>query len=935
MKSTGIFLLSLECLISVYIVRCSAVKLVNNGYENLVIAINPEIPEDPKLITKIQEMVNSASSFLYNATKHRAYYRDVKILLPITWTPNSAYQRPTTQSYEKANVIIADSHVKYGDDPYTLQYGRCGEEGRYIHFTSNFMLNDNLIPVYGTRGTVFVHEWAHLRWGVFDEYNDLVPFYLSGNDIKATRCSKEIKGTIASCTGGSCTPWSNTGFPNTDCMFFPDQKQVTSASIMYLPALPGVVEFCDDNTHNTEAPNMQNKMCNYRSTWDVISKSEDFKNNPPANIASLQPKVTLLQAKDRVLCLVLDTSGSMGMANRINRLKQAAVIFLLQIIEEGSNVGIVTFSNSAHIKALLTVVDSDDVRQRLTNYLPSSASGGTNICAGVRSGFQVLRGDDSATSGDEIVLLTDGEDGGISNCFTEVKQSGAVIHTIALGPSAAAELEQLSVMTGGLQFLATDKLDENGLIDAFTGLVSGNGNMSQQSIQLESSGKSINNNDWFNGTVFVDKTVGNSTFFVITWQQNEPFILVHDPSGKTYDSGDFTIDTTILTARLRIPGKAQTGAWTYTIQNNGNTQIITITVTSRAADENIPPVTVNAHVNQDTSAWPNPLVIYAEVSQGFQPVVLANVKATVERTDGPPVDLVLLDDGSGADAVKNDGIYSRYFTNFRGNGRYSIKVSVQGKDGVTRLTIRKQARAMYIPGYVQNGHIHQNPPKPPIDDDSQTNLGSFNRVKSGGTVIVSQVPTGNLPDRFPPSKIMDLTATIAEDNIQLNWTAPGDDFDQGNASYYEIRMSKNFADLKDNFPNAQSINTKDLKPKVAKSEETFTVSEGIELKNGTVIYFAIRAFDKEKHASELSNIAQAALILPPPVPPTLPRTSQPPSSSAPPAPSSQPSQPDNTLITKITVITLIVGAVVIIVTLIIAITVCVSTNKGRRRVSPS
>lgn len=46
------------------------------------------------------------------------------------------------------------------------------------------------------------------------------------------------------------------------------------------------------------------------------------------------------------------------------------------------------------------------------------------------------------------MLLTDGEDGTISSCFTEVGKSGSVIHTIALGPSAAKELETLADMTG-------------------------------------------------------------------------------------------------------------------------------------------------------------------------------------------------------------------------------------------------------------------------------------------------------------------------------------------------------------------------------------------------------------------------------------------------------------------------------------------------------
>jgi len=36
-------------------------------------------------------------------------------------------------------------------------------------------------------GRVFVHEWAHLRWGVFDEYSETQPFYHSKGRIEATR----------------------------------------------------------------------------------------------------------------------------------------------------------------------------------------------------------------------------------------------------------------------------------------------------------------------------------------------------------------------------------------------------------------------------------------------------------------------------------------------------------------------------------------------------------------------------------------------------------------------------------------------------------------------------------------------------------------------------------------------------------------------------
>ncbi|GCC20195.1 hypothetical protein chiPu_0018799, partial [Chiloscyllium punctatum] len=220
--------------------------------------------------------------------------------------------------------------------------------------------------------------------------------------------------------------------------------------------------------------------------------------------------------------------------------------------------------------------------------------------------------------------------------------------------------------------------------------------------------------------------------------------------------------------------------------------------------------------------------------------------------------------------------------------------------------------------------IHPNPPKPPVDcNDSQIQLGSFSRVKTAGACVVRQVPAGTPPDMFPPSKINDLRAAIVGDAIQLKWTAPGNDLDQGTASFYEIKLSKSFAQLRDDFPNAQSVNTTGLKPKVANSEESFTVSENIELENGTVIYFAIRAFDKGNQSSALSNIAQAALILASPPP-----TSQPDQTF-------EPTQPHNSVVINISEILVIVGIVVIVVSLIISITVCVVTKKRQGRVSPS
>lgn len=208
----------------------------------------------------------------------------------------------------------------------------------------------------------------------------------------------------------------------------------------------------------------------------------------------------------------------------------------------------------------------------------------------------------------------------------------------------------------------------------------------------------------------IDKTVGNDTFFVIAWSATKPFFFLRDPKGKEYGSSDFTLDNlNSKAARLGINGTAevkaecfllfselitsytlayyfslmviflfvvyyyfvretmtllehedflhflkhifvfylQVGDWHYYIKNEGTTaQNVSVTVTSRAASSVVPPVNVVAYIKNANIA-PNPVVVYAEVSQGFLPVLGANVIATVEKDGAAPVSLELLDNGAG------------------------------------------------------------------------------------------------------------------------------------------------------------------------------------------------------------------------------------------------------------------------------------------------
>ncbi|XP_039329609.2 calcium-activated chloride channel regulator 1-like isoform X2 [Saimiri boliviensis] len=861
------------------VLKSSWVTLNNNGYDGIVIAINPNVPEDEKLIKIIKAMVTEASTYLFYATKRRAYFRNVSILIPMTWKSKPEYLMPKQESYDQADVIVADPSLKYGDDPYTLQYGQCGEKGQYIHFTPNFLSHSNLL-IYGPRGRVFVHEWAHLRWGIFDEYNEDRPFYISRrNTIEATRCSTHITGANvvrnckkSRCMTRPCRRDSKTGLYEANCVFIPNRSQIAKESIMFMQNLDSVTEFCTKKTHNTEAPNLHNKMCNHKSTWDIIMRSEDFQHlSPMTEIKSPpHPTFSLLRSKQRVVCLVLDKSGSMAAEDRLFRMNQAAELYLIQIIEKGSFVGMVTFDSRAQIQNNLTEITDDNTYQKITANLPQEPDGGTSICNGLKAGFQAISQSNQSTLGSEIILLTDGNDDQISSCFEEVKQSGAIIHTIALGPTAEKELETLSNMTRGHRFYAHN--DINGLTDAFSRISSRSGSIFQQALQLESKALNIPKKKWVNGTVPVDSTVGNDTFFVVTWTIQKPEIILQSPKGKKYTTSNFKEDKlNIRSARLRIPGIAETGTWTYSLRNNhAKSQLLTITMTTRPKSPATLPVIATAHMNQNTARYPSPMIVYARVSQGFLPVLGINVTAVIENEDGHQVTLELWDNGAGADTVKNDGIYSRYFTDYRRNGRYSLKVHAQARKNTARLSLRQQQnKALYIPGYVENGTIIINPPKPEVKGKvTEAPIDNFSRLTSGGSFTVSGVPpNSNSSQAIPPGKITDLEAKFQGDHIQLSWTAPGKVLDKGRADSYIIRISKYFQDLQQDFDKAALINTSGLIPKAAGSVENFGFKPGYsKIENGTTFYIAIQATSEASLTSEVSNIAQATKFIPPPNP---------------------------------------------------------------------
>ena len=96
---------------------------------------------------------------------------------------------------------------------------------------------------------------------------------------------------------------------------------------------------------------------------------------------------------------------------------------------------------------------------------------------------------------------------------------------------------------------------------------------------------------------------------------------------------------------------------------------ISVKVESKSREPSTDPVMTRCWISSDAQELDTTtnvkLAVVAEVSQGSKPVVGARVDAVVERpmdsNNNPqaPIELELLDNGGGADKIKNDGTYSR------------------------------------------------------------------------------------------------------------------------------------------------------------------------------------------------------------------------------------------------------------------------------------
>ncbi|XP_033120351.1 calcium-activated chloride channel regulator 1-like [Anneissia japonica] len=863
------------------------ITLTNGRYKNLLIAINKDIPENQELIDTIKEIFTSASEKLLNATNKRVYWERITILVPKSWKHKPEYEAVTSESFDRANVAIDFENPRWGDNPYTQQLGGCGEPGEYIHLTPNYLLDKSTSEyIWGPMDKLLLHEWGHLRWGLFDEYTTgdpgSAPFYATSDHIvEATRCSLAITGQYVNIfTLKECYLDPDTGIYQPECVFFPDLNgQAATASIMYGQFIDSVYTYCHSDSsdplgyHNVEAPHKHNIMCSSKSSWDVMLESDDFKNNnnpPIEGEVDTKPIFRIIQARERRVVLVLDSSNSMG-GVKLEKLLQAATHYIRYTIDEGSYVGIVDFYRDAHVLSeLVYIADNDTSRETLVAALPRVTDGGTSIGSGVLKGIEVLSRNDESPAGGYLLLISDGKNTKypeISDVIDDVTKAGVIVDTIAFTNKADTELTTLSEISGGIAFFYRGDDDISVLNNAFTATVTTRPDVSTQSlpITLYSDSLKVPLGANISDSVFIDSTVGFETVFTFSWIGTIIQVWLKSPDGNFVNQNQYIVDKDTNIITIKINDTAMTGYWVFTVANIDNrspSQIVTVSVASKQSSKE-DPIEVLALVSDPTINYSTEpvVVIYAIVTKGYLPVINAQVFAVIEGPDAVE-EIQLLDNGAEPDISEDDGVYSGYYLAFSTNGRYSVAIKANNSAQTAMVNTAKATGSLPIKPESSNEDL-------PVFEP----MGMFVRITSGGVIQVKKY-VDDPKDNLAPSRIVDLSivkTSYSEQSVVLQWTAVGDDFNKGTATKYELMAASNFSQLLYDFANSRLVTNDDLirgnmsiiSP--AGIRETVTIRVPTRGEDAT-FFFAIRAHDESDNYGEASNIVSANMEYIPPIP---------------------------------------------------------------------
>ncbi|UYV76170.1 hypothetical protein LAZ67_13002933 [Cordylochernes scorpioides] len=369
----------------------------------------------------------------------------------------------------------------------------------------------------------------------------------------------------------------------------------------------------------------------------------------------------------------------------------------------------------------------------------------------------------------------------------------------------------------------------------------------------------------------IDSQLGaRTTVIFISPTINQVQVRLMSPLGRRYEAGspEYLFDQANQQIKI-IFLKAESGRWFAEIRASKFSDVSWV-VTSEPKNPKNQPVRIKSWIGDLELTFPTVARVYAQVSRDYEPVLGARIVATIDRPMGSLVDIVLLDNGVGADGTRDDGIYTAYFTQFNGNGRYSV-VARAVNSGQAGVRIKRRFQQSRSPPLPKPSHPFEkeSTTRFPLEDftcredelpeeDPRNLLEDFERSAFTGAFRVQAFPKdGMVKDVFPPFPVTDLRVTkIDGDEVSLRWTSP--------VSSIEVRFGENFKTLLKNFTSSKMVVEKDLvngtlDPPPPGHYHEISIKVPISLEEPKTVFFAVVGVDKSGKRAESFSIFPANL----------------------------------------------------------------------------
>ncbi|XP_055931309.1 calcium-activated chloride channel regulator 1-like [Argiope bruennichi] len=846
----------------------------DGGYKNVVVAIDSKIPES-KISNHLKELeilFNNASKTLNTATRGQTFFKEIVFAVPkkyrstlsqIQWISDGSY-------FANPDVILTSEDPFSG--PYTLQNKGCGKPGLRIHVPEEFLSNK------GTeRAKAFVKEWAKYRYGVFDENgftgDTLYPacYTIPGsNTTKVNDCAdKSIVYNLRQTSKEKpefCNPVPVYGKNN----------QVTS-SLMSRTDLPQVIHFCDDDNHphNRNAPSKQNLLCREQSTWNIISQHADFKLKPIKRVRNVKDTVIfkyVIEPEVRLIVAV-DTSNAMLLEDRLDMVRNAFSYFVLYNLPEFSVVGLKNLKNRNN-PLLVTVKTPADAEQLIDAFPEQYGEEEVCIHCGIEQALQTLKMNSEISQGQIVVIsATDIDESRVANLENVLQKNKVVLHVLYFRKrlKAAPLLQKLTFVSGGSFFYIPEDFKSGNsmssltlIYEAFRSIYESFSWTNKNHVLVEQ--KTFTKDDCTTCSLSFQSDPSMENFQVLL--TGPMFLLgppvIRDKTVLSNGNQNFSAGHSSYSYKIKIPAyvftikNPKSNEWSLTFERRTDFNKPTVVIVRASGSKKDGIINMKTWINiEETSKdmLPNrpPITFYSEVKKEHLPVLNTTVSAILYHPEsGEEVRLDLMDQGDGdPDITAYDGLFSRYFSEVPRSGYYILSTVAESfTSGNQSGELSAVSKSFRCCGSSYPSEITYD-------------AGPFKRIATYGSFYVA---AENARISFPPRRISDLRVEqvlMLKNRMTylLKWTAPGNNYDHGQATDYQLRMFSSRDDALNNFESDYvliidifRIHGQILEPLDAGSYQSLII-EPINATSG-VYYLAMCTENSEGKFSEISNIVE-------------------------------------------------------------------------------